>query len=66
MFYLSLRLRKGERHTLANIGASRQQVQLLMATEMLTVLVLSALFAALLVYFTSQFGLPLMQQVLLS
>ena len=66
VFYLSLRLRKGERHTLANIGASRQQVQLLMATEVLTVIVLSALFAALLVYFTGQFGLPLMQQVLLS
>ena len=66
VFYLSLGLRKGERHTLANIGASRQQVQLLMATEVLTVLIFSTLLAAVLVYVTGQFGLPLMQQVLLS
>ena len=36
VFYLSLRLRKRERHTLARIGASRVQVQALMATEGLT------------------------------
>ena len=66
VFYLSLRLRSGERHTLARIGASRLQIQALMATEVITVLVFSALLTALLMLLTRQYGIRLMQQLLLN
>ena len=66
VFYLSLRLRKAERYTLARIGASRLQVQALMATEVVTVLFLSALFATTLVVLTQRYGIALMQQLLLN
>lgn len=66
VFYLSLRLRKGERFTLGRIGASRLQVQALMATELSVVLFCSALLAALLVFLTRQYGMALLQQLLLN
>jgi putative ABC transport system permease protein len=66
VFYLSLRLRKGERYTLARIGASGFQIQVLMATEIITVLVLSATLSFCLMLVTRQYGIILMQQLLLS
>ena len=66
VFYLSLRLRKGERYTLARIGASGLQIQILMATEIITVLVLSATLSFCLMLVTRQYGIILMQQLLLS
>ena len=66
VFYLSLRLRKVERYTLARIGASRLQVQALMATEIITVLLLSAVMSSLLVFLTQQYGITLMQELLLT
>jgi putative ABC transport system permease protein len=66
VFYLSLRLRKAERYTLARIGASRLQIHALMATEVVTVLFLSALFATALVVLTRHYGIALMQQLLLN
>jgi putative ABC transport system permease protein len=66
VFYLSLRLRKGERYTLARIGASALQIQILMATEIITVLLLSALLSFCLTLVTRHYGITLMQQLLLS
>lgn len=66
VFYLSLRLRKGERHTLARIGASRVQIQALMATEVFFVLALSALLSAVLIFLTRDYGMALMQRLLLT
>ncbi len=66
VFYLSLRLRKGERHTLARIGASRLQIQALMATEVVFVLVLSALLSAGLIVLTRDYGMALLQRLLLT
>ncbi len=66
VFYLSLRLRKGERHTLARIGASRFQIQLLMATEVVAVLLLSALLSTVLILLTRQYGMVLLQQLIVN
>lgn len=66
VFFLSLRLRQGERFTLARIGASRWQIHLLMATEIITVVLLSSFFAGLLILVTQQFGIQLLQQLLLT
>jgi len=66
VFYLSLRLRRGERYTLSRIGASRFQVLALMATEIITVLLLSTLLSSLLVAITKHYGIALMQQLLLT
>lgn len=66
VFYLSLRLRQGERHTLSRIGASQLQVQALMATEIITVLLLSAVLSTVLVIITRQYGINLIQQLLLN
>ena len=66
VFYLSLRLRRGERFTLARIGASRLQIVTLMATEVVVVLSLSLVLSLLLTLLTQQFGLSLMHQLLLS
>ncbi len=65
VFYLSLRLRQGERYTLTKIGASRTQIQILMATEIITVLLISSLLCAALVQVTRHYGITLMQQLLL-
>ena len=65
VFYLSLRLRKGERFTLARIGASRWQIQALMATEVIFVLLLSAVLSAILIALTHQYGMALLQQLLM-
>ena len=66
VFYLSLRLRSGERFTLARIGASRLQVQVLMATEVICVLLISAVLATVLIFLTRQYGISMMQQLLLT
>jgi putative ABC transport system permease protein len=66
VFYLSLRLRKGERHTLARIGASRLQIQALMATEVVFVLMLSVLLSGVLITLTRDYGMTLMQRLLLT
>ncbi len=66
VFYLSLRLRSGERFTLARIGASRLQVQALMATEVICVLLISAALATVLIFLTRQYGISMMQQLLLT
>ncbi len=66
VFYLSLRLRRGERYTLSRIGASQFQVLALMATEIITVLLLSTLLSSLLVAITKHYGIALMQQLLLT
>lgn len=66
VFYLSLRLRQGERFTLARIGASRLQITALMATEVLVVTILGVALSTLLALLTSQFGLALMQQLIMS
>ena len=66
VFYLSLRLRKGERFTLARIGASRWQIQALMATEVIFVLLLSAVLSAILIALTRQHGMALLQQLLMT
>lgn len=65
VFFLSLRLRQGERFTLARIGASRGQIIVLMATEVITVMLLSATLSALLVVLTNRYGMQLLQQLLL-
>jgi len=66
VFYLSLRLRRGERFTLARIGASRLQVHTLMATEVIFVLVLSAILSTLLLALAQRYGIALLQQLLLT
>ncbi len=66
VFYLSLRLRQGERYTLSRIGASGVQIQTLMATEIIAVLLVSALLCTALVLITRHYGIILMQQLLLS
>lgn len=66
VFYLSLQLRRGERHTLARIGASRLQIQALMATEIVSVLLLSGLLSTVLTVLTQYYGIALLQQLLLS
>ena len=66
VFYLSLQLRQGERYTLARIGASRLQVQVLMATEVICVLLLSACLAAVLIMLTRHYGMVVLQQLLLN
>ena len=65
VFYLSLRLRKGERHTLERIGASRAQIRFLMATEITFVLLLSAGLTTVLVALTERYGMALLQGLLL-
>ncbi|HEB27228.1 MAG TPA: hypothetical protein ENI05_05555 [Porticoccus sp.] len=64
VFLLSLRLRKGERFTLSRIGASRMQIRLLMATEIICVLFVSACLAGLLILATEYYGVQLLQQLL--
>jgi putative ABC transport system permease protein len=66
VFFLSLRLRRGERFTLARIGASREQIILLMATEVVTVILVSGALSALLIVLTSQYGMQMLQQLLVS
>ena len=66
VFYLSLQLRQGERYTLARIGASRLQVQVLMATEVICVLLLSACLSAVLIMLTRHYGMAVLQQLLLT
>ncbi len=66
VFFLSLRLRQGERFTLARIGASQGQIILLMATEVVTVILVSTALSALLVMLTNQYGMQMLQQLLLS
>ncbi len=66
VFYLSLRLRRGERFTLARIGASRLQIQALMATEVIAVLSMSAVLSAVLIALTQRYGMALLQQFLLT
>jgi len=66
VFYLSLQSRDGERYTLARIGASRLQVQVLMAAEIVTVLLVSAVLTSLLVLATRRYGMALMQELLLT
>ena len=66
VFYLSLQLRRGERFTLARIGASRLQVCGLMAAEVICVLLCSALFSALLILLTRHYGMTVLQQLLIT
>ncbi len=66
VFLLSLRLREGERFTLARIGASKLQIYLLMATEISSVLVVSGCLSTLLVLATQQFGIQVLQRLILS
>jgi putative ABC transport system permease protein len=66
VFFLSLRLRRGERFTLARIGASREQIILLMATEVITVILVSSALSALLIVLTNQYGMQMLQQLLVS
>ena len=66
VFYLSLQLRRGERFTLARIGASRLQVHTLMATEVIFVLVVSAILSAILLALAQRYGIALLQQLLLA
>jgi putative ABC transport system permease protein len=66
VFFLSLRLRQGERFTLARIGASQGQIIVLMATEVIAVILFSAILTALLVMLTNRYGMQLLQQLLLS
>jgi putative ABC transport system permease protein len=65
VFNLSLQLRQGERQTLAKIGASRWQIGTLMAAELLVVLVASLLLAGLLILLTREYGMLLLQHLLL-
>jgi ABC-type antimicrobial peptide transport system permease subunit len=66
VFFLSLRLRRGERFTLARIGASREQIILLMATEVVTVILVSGALSALLILLTHQYGMQMLQQLLVN
>ncbi len=66
VFFLSLRLRKGERFTLARIGASKIQIFLLMAIEVISVLFVSAFFSSLLILATESYGIQLLQKFLLT
>lgn len=66
VFFLSLRLRQGERFTLARIGASQLQIIGLMATEVIAVVLLSAVLSTLLIAVTEQYGMQLLQQLLLN
>jgi putative ABC transport system permease protein len=66
VFYLSLQLRQGERYTLARIGASSFQLQLLMAAEVICVLLLSVILSLLLIALTRHYGMAVLQQLLVS
>lgn len=56
VFMLSLRLRRREMETLVKIGGSRTSVAALMASEVVTVLVVGTVLAAFLTFVTSRFG----------
>jgi hypothetical protein len=64
VFFLSLRLRQGERFTLARIGAGREQIIFLMATEVVTVILVSSALSALLIVLTNRYGMQMLQQLL--
>ena len=66
VFYLSLQLRQAERFTLSHIGAGRMQIYYLMATEVITVLLISAGLSAVLTLGTQHFGIQLLQSLLLT
>ncbi|MEH6466129.1 MAG: hypothetical protein V7722_00745 [Porticoccus sp.] len=66
VFYLSLQLRQAERFTLSHIGAGRIQIYCLMATEVITVLLISVGLSALLTLGTQHFGIQLLQTLLLT
>lgn len=66
VFFLSLRLRQGERFTLARIGASQSQIVLLMATEIISVLLLSIILSSVLILITNRYGIHLLQTLLLT
>ena len=66
VFFLSLKLRQGERFTLARIGTGQLQIYFLMAIEIITVILLSGCLSALLILATNKFGIQLLQQLLIS
>jgi len=66
VFFLSLRLRQGERQSLARIGASRWQINFLMASEVITVILVSTVLATLLVLLTEKFGMQLLKQIIVN
>ena len=66
VFLLSLRARRAEMETMSRLGGSRLTVASLMLAEIAIVLVLSALFAALLTGATLIWGGPLLHAVVMS
>jgi len=62
VFMLSLRLRKREIETMHKIGGSRKVVFLIMASEMLTVLLIGLLLAGALTVLAEQFGPDLIRR----
>ncbi|MCJ8318350.1 MAG: ABC transporter permease [Colwellia sp.] len=66
VFSLSLQLRKNERFTLARIGASKQQIHFIMAIEVITVIVFGSLLAVVLSVLTNQYGISLIQNIIVS
>jgi putative ABC transport system permease protein len=64
VFVLSLRLRRDEISTMANIGGGKLHIAALMATEILLVLLISAAIAAVLTWLTQQFGVVFLRTLI--
>jgi putative ABC transport system permease protein len=66
VFMLSLRLRRREIDTMFKIGASRSRVTGTLASEVIVVLALAILLAAVLTALTSQYGTDIIENLILS
>ncbi|WP_338046934.1 ABC transporter permease [Photobacterium alginatilyticum] len=66
VFMLSMRLRHNEVESLTRIGASRGQVTVLLAAEVVVVIVASSLLATALFICSQRFGVALLQQWLIA
>ena len=66
VFLLSLRLRRGEIQTLHKIGGSRGRVAAILVSEIVTIVLTSAVLASGLTMLTSRFGGEIVKSLLLS
>ena len=66
MFLLSLRLRKREILTMQKIGGSRSRIFAILASEIVAVLLMGIMVAAILTGFISYFGDTIMNELLLN
>ncbi|MEH6606581.1 MAG: FtsX-like permease family protein, partial [Pseudomonadales bacterium] len=66
VFMLSLRLRQNEMKTLRSIGGGRWQLAMLAGAEIILVVAIAVLLAALLTWSTERWGTPLVQALIVS